>query len=33
MALLRHNPQTAHPFYWAPFVLVGDPAPLLLSIH
>jgi CHAT domain-containing protein len=18
-----HNPQTAHPFYWAPFVLIG----------
>jgi CHAT domain-containing protein len=21
---LRGNPQTAHPFFWAPFVLVGD---------
>ncbi|GIV61082.1 MAG: hypothetical protein KatS3mg043_2171 [Rhodothermaceae bacterium] len=19
------NPETRHPFYWAPFVLVGDP--------
>jgi CHAT domain-containing protein len=23
LALLR-RPQTRHPFYWAPFVLVGD---------
>jgi CHAT domain-containing protein len=24
LALLR-QPRYAHPFYWAPFVLVGDP--------
>jgi hypothetical protein len=25
MALVRKNPRTAHPFYWAPFFLIGDP--------
>jgi CHAT domain-containing protein/tetratricopeptide (TPR) repeat protein len=25
MAAVRRNPRTAHPYYWAPFVLVGDP--------
>jgi CHAT domain-containing protein len=22
---MLHNPATAHPYYWAPFVLIGDP--------
>jgi CHAT domain-containing protein len=25
MALVRRNPQTADPYYWAPFFLTGDP--------
>jgi len=25
MALLRQNPATAHPYYWAGFFLTGDP--------
>ena len=24
MALVRQNPTTSHPYYWAPFILVGD---------
>jgi CHAT domain-containing protein len=24
MALVRRNPATSHPYYWAPFILVGD---------
>jgi CHAT domain-containing protein len=24
MALVRKNPATSHPYYWAPFILVGD---------
>jgi CHAT domain-containing protein len=25
MAVVRRNPRTAHPYYWGPFVLTGDP--------
>ena len=25
MRAVRENPRTAHPYYWAPFLLVGDP--------
>ena len=25
MAVVRQNPRTAHPYYWAPFCLTGDP--------
>jgi CHAT domain-containing protein/tetratricopeptide (TPR) repeat protein len=27
MAVLRREPRTAHPYYWAPFFLLGDPDP------
>jgi CHAT domain-containing protein len=27
MAVLRQEPRTAHPYYWAPFFLLGDPDP------
>ncbi len=25
------DPQLAHPYYWAPYILIGDPAPVALS--
>jgi CHAT domain-containing protein len=31
MALVRNNPRAAHPFYWAPFFLIGDPDNLSLG--
>lgn len=30
-ATLRANPATAHPYYWAPFIPVGDWRPLTLQ--
>ncbi|MFT6773574.1 MAG: CHAT domain-containing protein, partial [Paracoccaceae bacterium] len=27
--LLRSDPRTAHPIFWAPFVLIGDAASTL----
>ena len=27
--MLRQENSTAHPYFWAPFFLVGDPGPLL----
>jgi CHAT domain-containing protein len=32
MALVRRNPATAHPYYWAPFFLTGDPENRTLGI-
>jgi CHAT domain-containing protein len=31
MARLRQNPATSHPYYWAPFVLIGDSDNSVLS--
>jgi hypothetical protein len=28
---VRNNPRAAHPFYWAPFFLIGDPDNLSLG--
>jgi CHAT domain-containing protein len=31
MAQVRQNPATSHPYYWAPFILVGDSDNLALA--
>ncbi len=31
MALVRENPATSHPYYWAPFILVGNSDNSLLA--
>jgi CHAT domain-containing protein len=30
MGKVASDPTTAHPYFWAPFLLVGDPRPLAL---
>ena len=30
--LVRRNPRTAHPYYWAPFFLIGDPGNPTLGV-